>query len=84
MYGQENDAIEAAADRAKLEDYRIVKYPNQTDFLTSILSNVNPDRYIYNKIESMFGDFGESLLFLKNIDKIDRLQARMPFDIILE
>lgn len=79
-----NDAIEAAADRAKLEDYRIVKYPNQTDFLTSILSNVNPDRYIYNKIESMFGDFGESLLFLKNIDKIDRLQARMPFDIILE
>lgn len=32
----------------------------------------------------MFGDFGESLLFLKNIDKIDRLQARMPFDIILE
>ena len=79
-----NDAIEAAADRAKLEDYRVVKYPNQTDFLTSILSNVNPDRYIYNKIESMFGDFGESLLFLKNIDKIDRLQARMPFDIILE
>lgn len=79
-----DDAIAAAADRANLEDYRIERYPVQTDFLSSLLSNVSPERYIQNKIETLFGDYGQMLLFFKNIDKIDRLQARMPFDIILQ
>lgn len=52
--------------------------------MTKLLSNVSPERYINEKVESMFGSYGKGLLFLKNIDKIDRLQALMPFDIVIE
>ena len=79
-----DDAIAAAADRAKLDNYRIITYPEKTDFMTKLLSNVSPERYINEKVESMFGSYGKGLLFLKNIDKIDRLQALMPFDIVIE
>ena len=79
-----DDAIAAAADRANLEDYSVERYPEQMDFLTSLLSNVSPERYIQEKVKSMFGDFGQTFLFLKNIDKVDRLQARMPFDIMFQ
>lgn len=79
-----DDAITAAADRAKLDNYRVVYYPEKSDLFTQLLSNVNPDRYISEKVESMFGSYGKGLLFMKNIDKIDRMQALMPFDIVLE
>ncbi len=75
------EAIEYAAKKANLKNYTINHYPEQKDFLTLLLE------------ESMGGvktSFVKNILndtefrhysFLKNVEKLDKIQARLPFDV---
>ena len=74
-------AIEVAAQKADIEKYTTKRYPAEKDFFTMLL-------------EESFGDMKTKLLknllseaefrnysLLKNVEKQDYIQARMPFDV---
>lgn len=76
-------AVEAAVSRAKIDRYTVVSYPGKEDFLTSLL-NTRPSRYINSRMQSSFGEYYNGLRFLKNLKDADRLQARMPFEVVIK
>lgn len=73
-------AIEIAAEMSGTTDFNTVSYPEKENFLTYLM-NTGTDRYINGKLQSAFGEFYNGAQLLKHIDKADRLQARMPFDL---
>lgn len=79
--GNIDTAIKKAAELSGLDNYKLASYPKKVDMITSIISNVKPEKYISTKLEESFGDFYSGFAMLKNIDKTDRIQARIPFEI---
>ena len=76
-------AISLAAEAAgTADDYRLEQYPEKTDFLTSLMET--PESYIKSCLQERLGVYFNGFNFLKNIRNIDRLQARMPFDLSIE
>ena len=82
-----NEAIEKAAELSGLSatgNYKIASYPKKVDVFTAIISNAKPERYFNSKIKESFGPFYQGFNMINNIDKIDRMQARMPFEISIK
>jgi len=76
-----NKAIEIAAKKAKLKEYSVLSYPEKKDFLSSIFKE-KPTHYIESRLmESNFGEFYKGFGMIKDVQKLDNLQARVPFDI---
>lgn len=76
-------AISLAAEAAGApDDYRIERYPEKVDFLTSLMAT--PESYIKSCLQERFGVYYKGLNLLKDTRNIDRLQARMPFDLTIE
>ena len=74
-------AIKKASELCGIRDYKVASYPKKVDFITSLISNAKPERYISSKLEDSFGEFYNGFMMIKNLDKADRIQARMPFEI---
>ena len=74
-------AIEIAAEKAQIEKYSIQHYPKQKDFFTLLMEESMgsaKNRLIKGMMnETEFHHY----MFLKNLDKQDYMQARMPFDL---
>lgn len=77
-------AINKAAELSRLSEYKLASYPKKIDFVTSLISNAKPERYISSKMEETFGEFGNSFLMLKSLNKADRIQARIPFEVSIK
>lgn len=81
--GSFNDAIVAAGKKAKLNDYRIVEYPEKMDPLKSFLSDAGDNvRMYYAKQE-----FGDNFMLYQQLKKVvisSGVQARMPFEIKIQ
>lgn len=76
-----NKAIEIAARKAKLKEYSVLSYPEKKDFFSSIFKE-KPTHYIESRLmESNFGEFYKGFGMIKDVQKLDNLQARVPFDI---
>jgi protease-4 len=73
-------AIEIAAQKAEVENYSIINYPNKGNVLSSLLEQ-GKDDYINGKMQETLGEYYGYLQFVKNLKEADRIQARMPFDI---
>lgn len=76
-----DDAIRAAAKRAQLKEkeYSVLAYPDKTNFWSSLMNNMSPERYIQSRLNETLGEYYSGIQFIKHIEKEDRLQARMPF-----
>ena len=73
-------ALEIAAQRAEVESYSILNYPEQGDFFTSLLKE-GKDNYINGKITETLGNSYRYLQLFENWENMDRIQARMPFEL---
>jgi len=81
--GSFNDAIKAAAKKAKLTNYKIVEYPDVIDPLKSLLQE-STDRVktYYTKQE-----LGENYYLYQQMKKVvasSGIQARMPFEAVIK
>ncbi len=76
-----NKAIEVAAQRAGIEKYSIKHYPEEKDFFTLLLE----ESMLNVKVNLLKNFFSETeyrhITLIKNVEKIDNIQARLPFDI---
>ncbi len=78
--GSFNDAIKAAAKKAKLSDYQIVEYPEKIDPWKSFISEAKDNAHVYFAKK----EFGENYLLYKQMQKAivnSGIQARMDYEI---
>lgn len=83
VLGGEDDAIKIAARMAKLDEYKIVSFPEYKDFFEKILENISAESRT-NAMKKELGDEYKYYKQVKDILKMRGMQARMPVDIDIE
>lgn len=79
-----SDALAIAAQRAEVETYTVINLPEKTDFFSSLFEQ-DPSNYIKSKlIKENIGEYYKTFNLIKNLEKADYMQARIPFDINLK
>lgn len=75
-------ALSIAVEKAGIENYTVLSYPAKKDFFTSLLEKKSTG-YIETKLRENFGEYYQGFSLIKNIENIDFIQARVPFDLNL-
>lgn len=75
-------AIEIATQEAQITDYRISSYPEPENFLMNLLYPQKED-YINSQMQETFGEFYPYIQFIRNVQKQDPIQTRIPFELNL-
>lgn len=78
-----DQAIAVAAERAEIEDYTVMSYPKQEDFISSLMSS-GTDRYLSARMKDELGVFYEPFRHMQNLKNSDPVQARLPFMITIK
>ncbi|MDR0658140.1 MAG: signal peptide peptidase SppA [Mediterranea sp.] len=77
-------ALEVAVERAAIETYTVLSYPEKENFFSSLL-NDKPANYIETKLlKDNLGRYYKEFNLLKNLEDADCLQARVPFSLNME
>ncbi len=76
-----DEAVAKAAELAKTKSYYTSNYPAKSDWLTDLLGNVVGRRnYIDEQLRLALGTYYEPFMILRNIDTMDAIQARIPYE----
>jgi protease IV len=78
-----NDAVKMAVAKAKLSTYNISEYPEKEDFATKFLKNFTKDIQT-SLLKSQLGEQYNAFKQIRNLDKINGIQARMSYDLIIQ
>ena len=77
-------ALAIATEKANVDAYTVVSYPEKESFLSSLLAD-KPSNYIESKLlKDNLGTYYKEFSLLKSLENADYLQARMPFSLNLE
>ena len=85
--GDMEDAIAYAAQKANLgDDYKVTEWPKQKDFFTRIMESMNNNGSdkLDAAMRSKLGSYYNYLQGLEYLQKNTGIQARMPFDMVIE
>ena len=83
--GDMEDAIAYAAQRADIaDDYKVVEMPKQKDFMTRLLESMNGSDKLDAAMRSKLGSYYDYMQGLENLQKNTGIQARLPFDMVIE
>lgn len=83
--GDMEDAIAYAAEKASLgDDYKVTEWPKQKDFFTRMMGSMNEGDKLDAAMKQKLGAYYDYLQGLENLQKNTGIQARMPFDMIIE
>ncbi|KAA6308137.1 Protease 4, partial [termite gut metagenome] len=81
--GNIDKALEIAVRKADVESYTVMAYPEKKDFLSSLLES-KPDNYVESGLLKRLGNYYKEFHLLRNIEKNDFIQARLPMDLNIE
>ncbi len=76
-------AIEIAAQKAEVEAYSLLTYPSKKSFFSSLM-NEGKNNYIEGQLMETLGESYSSIKFIQSVKDMDRIQARMPFDLRIQ
>ena len=71
-------ALEIAAQKAEVDSYSVIHYPDPENNILSLLKKGKED-YIQGQISKTMGEYYDYIKFIQNIKDMDHIQARMPF-----
>lgn len=77
--GTLDDAVKKAAELAKLDEYYTSPYPAKVSFMDQLMEQNKKGSYLDAELRNILGEQYESWIFLRTINKRNRLQARLPF-----
>ncbi|MGB4204116.1 MAG: signal peptide peptidase SppA [Bacteroidales bacterium] len=77
------DAVDLAAELAGLTDWRVIELPEQKDFLTMIMEDLQ-DETVKKSISAEMGEYYKYYQYLKNAASFQGIQARIPFEIEID
>ena len=84
VLGGLDDAIDIAVKSADIEeDYRVRYYPEQKTWLEELLSSWETDIKAH-ALKQQLGAFYPYVHYLKELQQMQGVQARMPFEIVIE
>jgi len=75
-----SDAIKMAVNKAKLKTYNVSEYPAKENFEAKLLKSFTEDmetRFVKAQLGEQYNLFKQ----IKNLDKINGIQARLPYDL---
>ncbi len=75
-----NDAIKLAVDKAKLKTYNVSEYPEKESFETKLMKSFSQDvetRFM----KAQLGEQYNVYMQIKNLSKMNGIQARLPYDL---
>ena len=78
-----NDAIKLASAKAKLKSFNVNEYPEKEDFSTKLMKNFGKEveaRFM----KAQLGEQYEILKQIKNIQRINGIQARMDYNLVIQ
>lgn len=76
-----NDAVAKAAKLAKLGEYYTVDYPAPSSWIDQLLAGASDAGSVDARLRLTFGDLYEPVSLMRNLNKHEALQARIPFAI---
>lgn len=76
-----NDAVAKAAKLAKLGEYYTVDYPAPGSWIDQLLAGASDAGSVDARLRLTLGDLYEPVSLMRNLDKHEALQARIPFAI---
>ena len=84
--GDMEDAIAYAVQKANLgNDYKVTEWPKQKDYFTRLMESMNGnDDKLDAAMKHRLGAYYDYLKGLDNLQKNTGIQARVPFDMIIE
>ena len=77
--GSLDDAVKKAAELAKLDKYQTKGYPEEDDWLQSLLNMNDKGSYLDAELRQVMGEYYEPLRFMKTINNRSAIQARLPY-----
>lgn len=72
-------AVAKAASLAKLKEYHTSAYPGKADWMEQFMGKMSGDSYIDNRLRLTMGEYYEPFMLMRNINKHNAIQARIPF-----
>ncbi len=85
--GDMEDAIAYAAEKANLgSDYAVTEWPKQKDFFTRLMESISDNEAdkLDAAMKQKLGVYYDYLKGLENLNNNTGIQARMPFDLVIE
>lgn len=76
-----NDAVTKAAKLAKLGEYYTVDYPAPSSWIDQLLARASDAGSVDARLRLTLGDLYEPVSLMRNLNKHEALQARIPFAI---
>ena len=74
-------ALDIAVQKAGIESYTLVTYPEKQDFLSTLLDS-HPGNYVENRLlKSKLGEYYQPFGLIKNLEERAVMQARVPFEL---
>ena len=79
--GSIDDAVKKAAQLAKLDEYHTSAYPGKGDIFEDLLQGTSAvsGNYLDAQMRTTLGEYYEPFMLLKNLNKQNAIQARIPF-----
>ena len=72
-------AVEKAAQLAKLTEYHATSYPEEPSWFDSLIEIGSKGNYLDEQMRETLGEFYEPLVYVKNINRRNAIQARLPY-----
>ncbi len=85
--GDMEDAIAYAAEKANLgSDYKVTEWPKQKDYFTRIMESINGNGsdQLDAAMKQRLGAYYDYFKGLDNLQRNTGIQARLPFDMVIE
>ena len=81
-----DQAVAKAAELAKVKEYRTRAYPAKADMIESLLNRASSEggNYLDGKLRATLGEYYAPFMFLKQLDRHDAIQARMPVNVVIK
>lgn len=82
-YGGLNEAVAGAADLAQMDDYRVIELPEQKDPFMELIESLEENAQAYI-MKSQLGEQYKYYKTLNDIQHLNGVQARMPFQFMVD
>ena len=76
------DAIKVAVAKAKLKTYNVSEYPEKETFETKLMKSFGKDVET-SFMKAQLGEQYDVFMQIKNLGKINGIQARLPYDLVI-
>ena len=77
--GDLNAAVAKAAQLAKLDEYYTTSYPAEENWLEALLKEASGSNYLGDQMKLMMGEYYEPFVLLKDMNRQNAIQARIPY-----